>query len=112
MSHYHKYAFKKGFPKRGKQECPIKKNIKNTLFDLSFREIKHKTVLYMKLIFNKRSDAVHGHAFEGLGAAVVAALVRTSLSPVVFQISPFMLFFSEVLASVMILGRNSLLKLV
>ena len=56
--------------------------------------------------------------WEGLRFVIVALpglfsclFLRTSLSPVVFHISPYTLF-SEVLASVMILGRNSLLKFV
>ena len=74
---------------------------KYTLSDRSFKEIKHNTVLW-NLFFNKRSGAVvMSLDSEGL---------RTSLSPETFHI-PYTLF-SEVLASVMILGRNSSLKFV
>ena len=48
---------------------------------------------------------------EGLGAAVVAGVGSKPHSVVVFHISPYTLF-SEVLASVLILGWNSLLKFV
>ena len=78
-----------------------------TLSDGSFREIKHNTVPW-NLFFNKRSGAVvMSPDSEGLSAAVVAG-VGSSLT-LVFHISPYTLF-SEVLASVLILGRNSLLK--
>ena len=66
----------------------------------------------MKLVFNKCSTAVvMSTDSEGLGAAFEADVFRTSLSQVVYHISTYTLF-PEVLASVMILGRNSLLKFV
>ena len=66
----------------------------------------------MKLVFNKRSGAVvMSPDSEGLGTAVVATVGLNLTQPVVFHISPYRLF-SEVLASVMILGQNSLLKFV
>ena len=67
----------------------------------------------MKLVFDKRSGPVVILLdSEGLGTAVVAGMSsdRTQSS----GISYFSLYtlFSEVLASVMILSRNSLLKFV
>ena len=48
---------------------------------------------------------------DGLGAAVKAGVSSNLIHPVVLHISPYTLF-SEELASVMIRGRNSLLKFV
>ena len=50
---------------------------KSTLFDRSFREIKHNTVPW-NLFFNKRSGAVvMSPDSEGLGAAVIAGVVSS-----------------------------------
>ena len=66
----------------------------------------------MKLVFNKRSGTVvMSPESEGLVAAVLAGVGSSSLSPVVFHISSYTLF-SEVLVSVLIIGRNTLLKFV
>ena len=66
----------------------------------------------MKLVFNKRGGAVvMSPDSEGLGAAVKAGVSSNLIHPVVLHISPYTLF-SEELASVMIRGRNSLLKFV
>ena len=63
----------------------------------------------MKLVFNKGSGAVVMSLTEGLGAAVVAGVGSKLTQP--SGISYFSLYlFSEVLASVIILGLNSLLK--
>ena len=66
----------------------------------------------MKRSFKKRSGAVNiSPDSERLGAAVVAGVGSNLTQP--SGISYFSLYtFSEVLASVMILGRNSLLKFV
>ena len=66
----------------------------------------------MKLVFNKRNGAVvMSPNSEGLGAAAVAGVGSNLTQP--SGISYFYLYtFSEVLASVMILGRNSSLKFV
>ena len=66
----------------------------------------------MKLVFNKRSGAVvMSPDSEGLGAPVEAGV--DSNLPQASGISYFSLYtFSEVLASVMIPGWNSLLKFV
>ena len=75
------------------------------------REIKHNTVP-CNLFFNKRICAVvMSPDSEGLGAAIVAGVGSnlTQLSGISYL--SLYTFFS-VLASVMILGRNSLLKFV
>ena len=65
----------------------------------------------MKLVFNKSSGAMVMSPDSDRLAAPVVTGVRNSLSSVLFHISPYR-YFSEVLASVMILIRNSLLKFV
>ena len=85
---------------------------KYTLSDGSFREIKHNTVPW-NLFFNKRSGAVvMTPDSEGLGAAVVAGVGSKPHSAQWYFIFLPIHFFSEVLASVLILGWNSLLKFV
>ena len=68
----------------------------------------------MKLVFNKRSGAVvKSPDSEGLGAAAVAGVGSNLTQPGGISYFIFLtILFSEVLASVMILGRNSLLKFV
>ena len=67
---------------------------KYTLSDESFREIKPNTVP-RNMFYNKRSGAVvMSPDFEGLGAAVVVGVgANLTQSPVVFHISPCILFF-------------------
>ena len=65
------------------------------------------------MFFNKRSGAVvMSPKSEGLGAAVVAGVVSNLDQPSGISYFSLYTFFSEVLASVMILGRNSLLKFI
>ena len=66
----------------------------------------------MKLVISKRSGAVvMSPDSEGLGASVVAGVGSSLTQPSgILYFSPYI--FSEVLASVLILGRNSLLKFV
>ena len=49
---------------------------------------------------------------EGLGAAVVAGVGSSLIQPSGISYFSLYTFFSEVLASALILGRNSLLKFV
>ena len=73
-----------------------------------------KSSCSMKLVINKRSGTVVMSPDSGwLGAAVVVG-VGSNLTQAqwYFIFLPVHFFFSEVLASVMILGRNSLLKCV
>ena len=74
--------------------------------------MKHNTVP-RNLIFYKRSGAVvMSPDSEGLGAAVVAGVGSYFTQPSGIAYFSLYTFFSEVLASVMILGRNSLSKFV
>ena len=67
----------------------------------------------MLYVFNKRSGAVvMSPESEGLGAAVVAGVVSNFDQPSGISYFSLYIFFSEVLTSVMILGRNSLLKFI
>ena len=68
----------------------------------------------MKLVFNKRSGAMYKSLdSEGLGVAVESGVGSNLTQPSgILYFSLYTLFFSEVLASVMILDRNSLLKFV
>ena len=64
----------------------------------------------MKFALDKRSSAVvMSPDFEGLDAAVGAAVVSNLTRPSGISFFSTHIFFSEALASVMILGRNSLL---
>ena len=84
---------------------------KYTLSDRSFREIKHNTVPW-NLFFNKHSGAV---VTSPNSTARRCRRSRCGFEPYSTQWYFIFLpihFFSEVLASVMILGRNSLLKFV
>ena len=67
----------------------------------------------MKLVLNKRGGAlVMSPDSEGLGAVTVAGVGSNLTQPSGISYFSLYTFFSEVLASVMILGRNALLKFV
>ena len=67
----------------------------------------------MKLVFNKRSGVVvMSPESEGLGVAAVAGVGSNLTQSSGISYFFLYIFFSEVLASVMILGWNSLLKFV
>ena len=65
----------------------------------------------MKLVFNKRSGVVvMSPDSEGLGAAVVSDVDSNLTQHSCISYFSLYTFFSEVIASVMILGRNSLVE--